>query len=243
MLSRRDGDVWLDNPFVRTADSGDVRSAVELVFTRPAFARRATLVFSVRNTLWASYLRRGTLEVFGRDLDRWYALMNTSAEARGRFHDASIREATLRVEVWDGEAWNDAGYVWEVGPATMTRRLVTLDVPSEASPTLRVRLSSAPAHWMVDAVSIDYSEPTGTRSIEVAAQRALDHRGRDVRDLLASGDGRRYVMPTTSDWAVVDFPAPPLRPGLERTLILKSSGTTPSTSPAGVSPSRSSSSG
>ena len=88
LLSRRDGDVWLDNPFVRTADSGDVRSAVELVFTRPAFARRATLVFSVRNTLWASYLRRGTLEVFGRDLDRWYALMNTSAEARGRFHDA-----------------------------------------------------------------------------------------------------------------------------------------------------------
>lgn len=45
-----------------------------------------------------------------------------------------------------------------------------------------------------------------------------------VCELLAANDDRYLIMPATGDSAELVFPAPPLKPGLDRSIMLKASG-------------------
>lgn len=224
LVKAPDQDVWLANPFGRDPeDPSQVRDAVTLDFRKSPGRESAKLVLHVRNTLWASFLRRKGLELLGSDLDVWYARMNASAEARRQLNEATIREGALRVEVWDGVGWRNAGFVWEVGPALPKWQVLRVPVPPGPGP-FRVRLSSTVGHWLVDSAQLDDSPDRPIRVTPIAPESARDQTGADVLAIVSARDGRRHAMPTLSDTVALRFPAPPRRPGWERTMILKSSG-------------------
>jgi len=225
LVGETDDLAWISVPFGRDGSRpGDARDGLELAFPRPADAASAKLALNVRNTLWASYLQGHLLELFGTDLDDWYAHLNSSAEAREELHDAMVREGMLLVKVWDGTSWRTEGFVWEVGPSVARDRVVTLDVPDLPGEELRVRLESTPGFWVVDSARIDYAPNPPVFATEVAVSSAVDHSGRDVRELLVAADGRHYVMPTLEDRAELVYPVPPRTPGTDRSVVLVSTG-------------------
>jgi len=224
LLARPDGRSWISNPFGRDPDDrSQLRDGVVLEFDRPERASGATLALSVRNTAWASYLQGQLLELPGRDIDAWYASLDASPAARERLLDAMQREGMLLVSVWDGSVWVRAGVVWAVGPSVSRGQALRLDLRGIPGDRLLVKLDSTAGLWQVDDVVVDFAA-VPLRGSELAISAARDQDGRDVRDLLAFGDGRRYVMPTRRDWAELRFTAPPPVQDRQRSVLVKSSG-------------------
>jgi len=224
LLARPDGRSWISNPFGRDPDDrNQLRDGVVLEFDRPKGASGAALALTVRNTAWASYLLGQLLELPGREIDAWYATLDASPAARKRLLDAMQREAMLLVSVWDGSAWVPAGVVSAVGPSVSRGQALRLDLRGIPGDRLRVKLDSTAGLWQVDDVVIDFAA-LPLRASELAVATAQDQDGRDVRDLLAFNDARRYTMPSHRDWAELRFTAPPPVQGRQRSVLVKSSG-------------------
>jgi hypothetical protein len=223
LVAASDERVWSGSPF--NVGDGPVRDGIVMDFARPAGATSATLSFRVQNTVWASYLQGQMLALQGRDLDAWYAKLNTSAVDRRRLYQAMVREGMLRLEVWTGDGWRDAGHVWEVGPVVPREQAVALDLQGTPEGTLRVRATSTVGLWIVDSVAADFAAAAPVRVTELTPRRAFRVRdGADRRAALASVDSDRVAMASGDDDFELEFDAPPVAPGLTRSVIVKASG-------------------
>lgn len=225
LVARPDDRIWVSSPFGRDPDDrSQVRDGMTLEFARPAGARSATLVFRVQNTLWGYHVRQRFLELLGTDFEAWYARMDTASGDYQAFDRARRREVALGVQVGEGRGWRDAGFVWEVGPSLPRDVAVVLDLHDVAGERLRVRLDSTVGLWTIDSVQIHYSEGALREVREIAPSRATDQASRDIAPSLSRADGLEHVMTEDTDWAEATFPAPPRRPGWERSLVLKTTG-------------------
>lgn len=225
LIIDKDDHVWVSNPFGRDPeDKSQARDGLLLEFPRPAGVNAAKLYCNLQNTLWASYLQGQLLALHGRDLPDWYALMNSSPAARTALFQAMVREGMLRVQVWNGQNWQEAGFFWEVGPSVPKDQVLWLDLSNIPGDTLQVKLESTAGFWMINRVAIDYSPEAELIVTELLPQQARDQLGQDQREILTNNDARYYVMPAVDDWAELVFSAPPARPGYQRSILLKSSG-------------------
>ncbi|MCK6560026.1 hypothetical protein L6R21_12600 [bacterium] len=225
LITDKNDHVWVSNPFGRDPeDKSQARDGLLLEFPRPAETNSAKLCCNLQNTLWASYLQGQLLALHGRELPDWYALMNSSPEARAALFQAMVREGMLRVQVWNGQNWQEAGFFWEVGPSVPKDQVLWLDLSNIPGGTLQVKLESTAGFWMINSVAIDYSPEAELIVTELLPQQARDQLGQDQREILTNNDARYYVMPAVDDWAELVFAAPPARPGYQRSILLKSSG-------------------
>jgi hypothetical protein len=225
LVRARDGDFWISDPFGRDPDNkAQVRDGLVVEFARPPDASFAKLAVNVQNTLWASYLQGQMLELHGRELKNWYDLMNRSGEARQALQQVMIREGMLLIKIWDGQSWQPAGFVWEVGPSLPKDQVVRLDLTNIPGRVLRLRLESTAGFWMINSIQADFSSDPPLQITVLSAIQAVDQMGRDLKDLLQDDDGRHYVMATLHDWAELTFVAPPRLPELERSFVLQSTG-------------------
>src|SRR5205085_11138613 len=69
-----------------------------------------------------------------------------------------------------------------------------------------------------------YADSEAVSVNRVAAQSARTSDGKDILPDLAASDDRYYQMPSNSDRAEINFPAPQRKPGMERTIFLHSRG-------------------
>jgi hypothetical protein len=160
----------------------------------------------------------------GRDLENWYGELNSSAASRGELMGAIIREGALTIEIWNGSDWQYGGFVWEVGPSLSKDLAVAVDLKNIGEDTLKVRLGSTAGLWMINSVKVDYTAHEATVMTEISPESAVTQTGTDVSHLLAREDHEYYVMPTMQDRAELIFTAPARSAGLDRTIMLKTSG-------------------
>lgn len=225
LIKANDEQIWISNPFGRNPENKAAgRDAIELEFSKPQNAASVKLAFNVQNTMWASYMQGQMLSLHGRELENWYALMNSSTLAQAALKQAMIREGMLLVQLWNGSAWQTCDFVWEVGPSLPKDQVVQLDLRKFPGENLRVRLESTVGFWMINSVQADYAADLPMQVTELAAQKAVDHLGNDLKEVLQKSDGQYYAMPTTQDWAELTFAAPPRTKNTERSFMLKSAG-------------------
>ena len=225
LIKSRDDKLWISNPFNRNPNvSGDGRDAMEITFNKPQNAETVKLAFNVQNTLWAASLQRDMLALHGNRLQDWYQLMNTSAPSRKAFIDAMIREGMLLVQVWDGHQWQTRDYVWEVGPFIPKDQVVVLDLKGIESEQLKIRLESTAGFWMINSIGADFTQEIAADIRELAPESAIDHTGKNVKEILDNNDGIYHVMPTTKDKVEITFKTIPENKNIARTYLLKCSG-------------------
>jgi hypothetical protein len=128
----------------------------------------------------------------------------------------------VRTETRDG--WKAKGTIVGGGPFISEDRIYPLDLQDVPGDILRIKLMPPAGYWMINTVAVDYTGDLVLRMTEIAPAKAVDSRGRDIRDLLSFEDNQYYDMPEIGDSAVVTFLVPPLEPGLARTVICKASG-------------------
>ncbi len=225
LLQQQDGIFWSDTPLSpRSFADLPRRSGVVLEFSRPPQADSAVLFLRLQNTLWASYLQGHILSFHGDSLASWYGLMNASILAREMFRSVMIREGMLHAQVWDGQAWRPAGFIWEVGPALPKEIALPITLADIQGERLKIRLHATPGLWQIDFVGVAWEEMDEVRITELLPAEALDQNGRDVLALLQRNDHRYYVMDGNDDRAELVFAAPPRLPGMNRSVLLKASG-------------------
>jgi hypothetical protein len=202
------------------------KEQLTFTFPKPPGAQRAKLVFNGGNTLWASHMVKRFLSLHGRNLEDYYASLSAPGPTLLGLQALTLREELYRlhVRVRTGDGWVSKGTLVGGGPFVSDDRVYVLDVRDVPGDVLTLRLTPAVGFWMINSLAVDYIDGVPLSTREVAASRAVDPRGTDLRPLLAATDNRYMVFPDTGDSADVVFPAPPRRPGFARTVILKTSG-------------------
>jgi len=93
-----------------------------------------------------------------------------------------------------------------------------LDLSHVDSDTLKVRISCTADLWKLDYAGLDFSSDEYIQTTEIAPSSAITTTGHNVTNLLAKTDDNYFVQ-TRGDSTIVTFRAPPLAPGLERTVF------------------------
>jgi hypothetical protein len=219
-----DGWNWESVPTgLDTARAADLRDGLELAFVRPAGATRAHLVLDGNSSPWSAYLLGRYVAAHGAATQAWYDSLDGDPRFAQGVGMHLAREAFLSASVRAGDRWVPQGLFWEAGPEVVKRQVLELDLRGVFGDTIRVRLESVPAFWLVDRVALDFSDDAAITAQPLSLTSARLADGRDVRALLDTLDGR-YLTLETGDAAELAFAVPPLPAGRARSYLLRSTG-------------------
>jgi hypothetical protein len=221
-LADTDRLIWEGEPIAE----GSAREEIVLTFPKPAGATRAKLVANAATGLWGSYMIKAMLELRGRDLEAWYAALDRQPTAADTIFAWNLREElyALKLYLEEPTGWELRGLLPGGGPFMAEDRAVMLDVSRVTGEQMKVRLRPPGGFWALNSFVVDYGPDQPLEVVKVRPLKAWDEGGRDVLAELTKTDDAYYVMPVTENRAWINFPAPPPRPGLERTIFLHSRG-------------------
>ena len=225
LVNNQDDLYWVSNPFGRDPDNASkLRDGLELEFAKPANAKTVKLALNVRNTSWGAEMLHETLMLLGDGAASWYATIETSPMARLALKQALIREGMLQIKKWNGQSWEDADFVWGVGPKLFKDQVFDLDVSKIPGETLKLRLESTTGFWAIDNVVVDYSPDLPISVTELPLAQAVDQRAKDLRQCLSHKDSEYYVMPSNADRAELSFVTPATSGNAIRSFVVKCTG-------------------
>jgi hypothetical protein len=202
-LASHDGDAY-ETPYSLLGDGSesDARDWIEVVFPALPAADSAALVLRLRNSLLTTILLYdvmlgsqgvAALDWLGVELDQV-----GSALELGQWYS---RTMGLRLAVWNGSAWVEAGRLGDTGPIAW--KDVAFVVPVLTPDSVRVRLSFVADAWRVDRVALaPFHRPefrvipvahvsTSELDAEPAARAALLH---PDEQYLETTPGQRFWM-------------------------------------------------
>ncbi len=227
VLRHTDREVWLAEYGAMDAHRREsLRDPLVLEFSKPAGARTARLLVNGATAPWGAEVAREFLALQGRRLPEWYAQLDAGGPALLAVLGWYAREGLYMVpiEVETAGGWQKRGTLFGSGPFAYKDTAYALDVSDVEGEVLRVRLPVPVNFWALNSVAVDYSEQPPIEIREIQTSTARDARDREARRLLAATDGAALVMVGRGDYADLAYPAPPRRPGQERTVFLKISG-------------------
>jgi hypothetical protein len=101
---------------------------------------------------------------------------------------------------------------------------VVVDLAGSTGDTVTIRLDSGAGFWAIDRIGIGFfpTDPVAVTTLEPTMARDQD--GHDLCDALRSVDGVYYEMPTTQDWAELEFTVPPAGISCQRSFVLETTG-------------------
>ncbi|UCG87958.1 MAG: hypothetical protein JSW71_05280 [Gemmatimonadota bacterium] len=203
---------------------GQLRDGLVVSFARPPGVQSATIVVRARNTALAPFALEEFLQLQGEGLFGWYLRVAEDEDLRERIRGWVAREGMLHILLWQEGRWTLQDALLDVGPALSKSQVARLDLGSVDTDTVVVRLASARGLWQIDWVALDAGPEKPLAVTEIVPLWARDERGRDVRELLASEDGRYYAS-VDGGVAEIEFAVPRLPSGdMARSVILKSRG-------------------
>ena len=225
----RDNDrvFWMSDLETKDPDAeGEFRDELTLEFPKPSGARKAKLRANVWTTQWGSHSAGTYMGLFGSSLEEVYEEVDRHGPMYGRILSWMAKEELYNLKVWveTPSGWKQRGMIMGGAPVITKDKAYVLDVSDVPGEVLRIRIRPPVNFWMVNSLAVDYSEDSPVRVTEIAAGSAIDHAGRDARAVLAATDGLYLESPNPGERTELVFAAPPLEPGLERTVLLKASG-------------------
>jgi hypothetical protein len=220
-LSADDRRIWEPLPLVDSA--GGLRDEIVLTFPRPAGATRAKLVSRAGTALWGSHMIRAMLELRGTAVDDWYARVDADSLVADSVRTWAVREELygLLLQVEEPDGWRVRGILPGSGPFLAAERVVPLDLSKVEGDSLRIRIRPPRGFWALNYFAIDYSADQPLAVDTIAPRSASDDA---VLAAVTAADTLYHAMPNTGDRATLEFPAPPMPRGKQRTVVLHSRG-------------------
>ncbi|MCK7482505.1 MAG: hypothetical protein M0C28_39315 [Candidatus Moduliflexus flocculans] len=218
---------WLSDLEGRDPDGeGEFRDELVFEFPKPAGAKTAKLLTNVWTTRWGAHSSWMFLEHYGTSLPAKYAEVDSHGPMYAKFVNWAAAEELAALKVWveTPAGWKARSMIMGGAPVITKDKACILPVGDIPGETLRIKLRPPVNFWMVNSLAVEYGEDTAVEATELVAATAVDRSGRDVRPELAATDGSYLVSPDRGDRTEIVFAAPPLKPGLQRTLFIKASG-------------------
>jgi hypothetical protein len=195
-------------------------------FTKPDGAQAAKLLFNGCNTLWASQMLRRFLELRGSEVGDYYRVLNQRGPVYQALMDWNLNAELYRLQllVETSSGWRAKGSLVGGGPFASENKAYMLDIRDVPGNVLKIRLTPPAGFWMINHIAVDYSGDAPVQVAELTVVQGMDSQGQDALGLLDKTDGRYLDMPEIGNEALLVFEAPPLKKGLERSVVIKASG-------------------
>jgi len=219
-LASNDRRIWEMPP--ASSPEGTLRHEVHLTFPKPANAPTAKLMVQAGTGEWGLRMFNTLFELYGQDLETKLASLDSEPVNAQALKLWSAKEDLYTLKVWVEEpsGWQVRGVIQGGG---MGSRVVQLDVSRVNSDQVHIRLQPPAGFWAINSAAIDYSPKQNLEVKRIAPQSARTSEGRDVLPELQATDGR-YLKALKGDSATIGFAAPPVPPGMSRTVFLHSNG-------------------
>jgi hypothetical protein len=218
---------WLSNLDDATQELpvADTRNHIELTFQRPKTDEPVFLLTNVATAPWGSLQIRTLLGMRGTGVQDFYRSLDSSPKALQRLLAWNEQEELYHLKVWllvNGR-WEKRAVITAGGPFISENRAVPLDLSGVEGGTVRIRLDPPIGFWRFNAFKLAWGEgPSQVQTLK--ARSARDENGRDVVAELEKDDGRTLDQADAPNVTRIEFDAPPLPPGLVRTVFAKTRG-------------------
>ena len=227
LTAQNDKSFWVTDPDAKDpAKTEDLRDELTFEFAKPAEARQAKLLVNAWTTMWGTAIADRLLELRGRTLPAWYDDVNRHGSEFYKVMKWFTNEELYLLKIWveTKDGWQVRGVIPGGEPRLTKDKAFVLDIGDVPGDTLKVKLRPPVNFWMVNSLAVDYSRDLPVETTEIAALKATDQEGRDVRAQLAALDDAFLVTPNSGGRAEIVFPAPPPKDGRARTILLKAVG-------------------
>jgi hypothetical protein len=217
---------WVSPLEEKSAEDPVMRDELVFEFPKPAGGKSAKLLANVWATTWTSRSSRLFLELFGSSLEESRADVDRRGPLYWQFLKWLSDEELYMMKIWveTPSGWRVRGILNGGAPAVTKDKACLLDVGDVPGDTLRIKLRPPVNFWMVNSLAVDYGPDSPVRLTELAAERAVDPGGRDVRAELAATDRAYLESREAGERTELVFAAPPTPEGLARTVFVKASG-------------------
>lgn len=220
-IAWQDSFIYLGTPNNNTPDASD---GILLQFQRPDNAQSAKLVVNAKNSMWLDHAHGLMLDKFG---DRAANIReNFLQKSAADLHQWALKQnipLSVWIETTPGK-WERADYFNLSGPMALKRDVLDLDLSKVKGDQIRIKLIYGFMFWEIDYVAMDFSPNQAVQVQNLAPVSAITQDGADLSAALRSDDAEYYHQPNIGDEAMVVFPAPPLKNGYQRSLILHAKG-------------------
>jgi len=226
-VSRNDGRVWQSDLEGRDPDrKEDAADELTFEFSKPASAKNVKLVVNARTTFQGAGMAKACLGLFGEGLDAWYREVDRFGPANQEVWKWYFDEGLfiLKIEVETKDGWKPRGMLYGGGPFIVKDRSYVLDIQDVPDTTLRIRLQPSAGFWLFDRIGAEYGEDEPLDVAEIGPIASGDKETEDIASLVAKADRRYHVLSEIGEAAELTFPAPPPKPGFDRTVFLKARG-------------------
>lgn len=208
------------------APDGGTRDEIVLTFPRPRHPAAARLVVNAGTSLSGSYMIRLGLALRGRELTSWYRDIDSQVGSRTDLERWIAEEELwrLKFDVLEEEGWRTRGSLIGTGPLIVKDRVVPIDLTHAVGAEVSIRIRPPRGFWSLNAFALDDGpEPSlVVRDVPVARARGAD--GSDRLKALHSADETYDTLEIGGQPVSLRFDAPPLREGLDRTVLLHAQG-------------------
>lgn len=226
-ISENDWIFWQSRTEGRDPDKKeDLKDELIFEFPKPDGATKAKLLFNGCNTLWGSQMVKRFLDLYGNEVYKYYDDVNNFGPSYYYLMNWNSREELFRlhIQVETDNGWKSKGTIVGGGPFVSEDKIYTFDISDVPGNNLKIKLTPPVAFWMINYLAVDYSMDFPIQVTEIEATEAFDHKGQDVREILAEKDNNYLIMPNIGDYAELIFESPAHNSDMERSVILKASG-------------------
>jgi hypothetical protein len=228
-VSKDDGLSW------QLAEDGNnpvtaVEPKMELVFTfpKPPHATGAKVIFKGGNTFWGAGIIKRHLDLYGKQgpavLEEIKNQGPAFTEIKNMFSHEEFLSLQLRVNTTGG--WETRGIIPGGSPLVPGTRVYPVDLEGVPGDTLEIKLTPPAASWMIDYIAVDYSPDLPVKVTGLPVLKTTGYKGniKKAKKLLAEKDNHYLKLSPIGTSIQLIFNSPPLDDGMERTIILETSG-------------------
>ncbi len=205
-------------------------SKMELVFTfpKPPDAVGAKVIFKGGNTFWGAGIVKRHLDLYGKQGPAVVEQIKNQGPAftkiKNMFSNEEFLSLQLRVNTAAG--WETRGIIAGGSPLVPGTHVYPVDLEGVIGDTLEIKLTPPAASWMIDYIAVDYSLDLPVKVIGLPVVKTTGYKGnsKNAKNLLAEKDNHYLRLSPIGTSIQLFFNSPPLDPGMERTIILETSG-------------------
>ena len=223
----QDGASWQSKlPTDSTYKREPLRDQLTLAFPRPRGARNAALCIYGGSAYWGSAMIKHFISMRGNRVYDWYhSLQQKGPELKELFHFMEGQELYhLSVNVYEGTTWKRRAVIRSGSSLADEYRIIPLDLSNVQGDTLWIRMNPPRGFWKFDYAAISYQCEPDSQFTELAALRAENEDGIDLRGVLMANDESYDIQKRPNEASKLWFTVPQQEPGTERSLFLKTSG-------------------
>jgi hypothetical protein len=226
-LQQDDRAAWYPDlrAYAREDSIADTRNHITLEFARPPGVTRAFLVSNAATGQWGSHMIRTMLGMRGDRVQEFYAAVNGSALYRQQLLEWNQREELfeLTFEVRRGEEWVRQDFIPGGGPFISESRAIPVNLAGVIGDRVQIRIHPPIGFWSLNSFHLAW-EAVDANVTELLPESGSGAGRANVVEALRAADSLTLDFPNRGDRAELTFTAPPVRPGMERTVFAETRG-------------------